>query len=427
MLGALLLACTAPAAQQPAMSQRDMPEYLNPHAARLKPLRIQRLIGERVKKNGIEAETADLRERLARLAERGDRSRLEAVCLALREPWLLPSLVEHYSRHFEKDSLRLSLTHAADLVDSLEEYVDHTELVETGDPKDLRIPSDSMEEILGWIEENLARANEQVDRALAKLEPADREHVAAHWLDLSERFEEHIYLYTDEDEERRRRNEETIRIGESVGRGSLLQAAGWAWKIEVAAQYLRGAAEAEGLDVTKKVVAERSTPHGRILIAGTGNDWHRSGDVAVLIDLGGDDFYSNNIASTVGQAEEPALGVSVLVDLEGNDAYEATHRGAMGFGLLGVGLLVDHAGNDSYVGLRWTQGAGYMGVGMLVDLEGDDRYRCHALSQGVGLWGFGMLADFAGDDRYEGHVLAQAVGLAGGAGVLHDQGGDDEY
>ena len=200
---------------------------------------------------------------------------------------------------------------------------------------------------------------------------------------------------------------------------------------------LRADLAAAGLDLGRAVVLRRETPHGLVLVAGEGDDVHRTGQQgadlgpaelpAVLIDLGGDDLYVDSPGATVNAAGRPALGCVVTVDLAGDDAYESTHDGSQGTGLLGVGLLVDHAGDDGYVGLRWAQGTGFLGVGALVDAAGNDTYRARALAQGTGLWGLGLLVDLAGEDRYEAQRYGQAVGLAGGLGVLVDHRGEDEY
>ena len=85
------------------------------------------------------------------------------------------------------------------------------------------------------------------------------------------------------------------------------------------------------------------------------------------------------------------LPISLVIDCAGNDAYESTHDGAQGFGLLGVGVLVDVAGDDTYLGQRWAQGAGFLGLGILIDDGGSDRYRSEGLSQGTALFGAAAL------------------------------------
>jgi len=130
--------------------------------------------------------------------------------------------------------------------------------------------------------------------------------------------------------------------------------------------------------------------------------------------------------------------------------------GALGLGAVGVGMLMDRAGNDHYEIGRVGQGAGVCGVGVLCDLGGSDRYLCFQEAQGFArVKGFGALVDLEGDDVYEANdteikypaaqtkkhnvSLAQGCGfgrrahpgdgrsLAGGAGVLVDASGNDQY
>ncbi|MBT3375224.1 MAG: hypothetical protein HN742_12345 [Lentisphaerae bacterium] len=174
-------------------------------------------------------------------------------------------------------------------------------------------------------------------------------------------------------------------------------------------------------------IADRKTPWGRIVLAGRGDDRYinKKDNVAVLVDLGGDDFYANN----TGSAIPGALATAVLIDFAGDDRYENWHSMRQGCGFFGVGILVDCGGNDSYVGVRCAQGTGFMGVGVLADLGGDDIYRGIDHCQGVGQFGAGLLLDDAGDNRYEGRQSCQGVGFTWGVGLLHSAGtdGDDEY
>ncbi|MFQ3610723.1 MAG: hypothetical protein SNJ72_04420, partial [Fimbriimonadales bacterium] len=236
------------------------------------------------------------------------------------------------------------------------------------------------------------------------------------------------------------------------------------------------------------------TPLGRIRLTGNGNDVHprtpylllidTAGDdtyyggganlswengVSILIDLEGDDLYTDDAQSAKTPIAEQAnrakrggmafggalMGYAVLVDREGNDIYRTAYAG-LGSARLGVGMLIDLQGNDQYDGYVFTQGAGYLGIGVLIDREGQDQYTCFHQGQGFGgVRGFGLLLDATGNDTYtalpkpldfpspqsaEHNVsLAQGCGygrradytdghsLAGGIGVLLDVQGDDRY
>lgn len=201
-----------------------------------------------------------------------------------------------------------------------------------------------------------------------------------------------------------------------------------------------------------------------LCIAGTGANTHER-DVALLIDLGGNDRHAHGAG-----AADALLGlpVAVTIDVGGNDTYATALPTAAGFtavhgaARLGIGLLVDAAGDDTYAAdgqalnaIAYGQGVGLLGVGVLADLGGNDRYHLQrsraagsqqgANGQAYGAVGIGVLGDAGGDDAYlveshsppvpddEGKLLAgspYAQGLAfnalGGAALFVDGGGRDE-
>jgi hypothetical protein len=160
-----------------------------------------------------------------------------------------------------------------------------------------------------------------------------------------------------------------------------------------------------------------------LVISGFGNDTHTR-DANFLIDLDGDDIYSNN----AGGCDSVADGIALCIDHAGNDQYLAPDRQfVQGFGFLGVGMLVDLAGDDKYTARHFSQGAGIMGVGALWDLGGSDTYDAHAFCQGAGMFGIGMLLDDSGDDLYDCATLGQGAATTLGIGILSDLAGDDRY
>ena len=163
--------------------------------------------------------------------------------------------------------------------------------------------------------------------------------------------------------------------------------------------------------------------------------------VSVVIDLGGDDSYSGKIGTGWN-------GLGVLFDLDGDDLYDGGDGPSQGAGIGGVGILWDASGNDIYVGGAGSQGFGLYGIGLLVDESGDDRYTSELLAQGAsGPRGVGGLMDAAGNDVYraggrfrdfreegrfyksmaQGFSLGLRFSASGGVGLLHDQGGNDDY
>ncbi|MBI5502050.1 MAG: hypothetical protein HY907_17540 [Deltaproteobacteria bacterium] len=201
---------------------------------------------------------------------------------------------------------------------------------------------------------------------------------------------------------------------------------------------------------------------GRVVIRDGASQVHDETDrslaapVLLLLDLGGDDTY----LVAAGGAGERGLPVSIAIDLGGDDRYgyeerpdphdgerlpsdEAGRWGGtadgdgpvslsrtarQGAARLGIGQLFDlGGGRDEYRSLRMSQGFAVFGAGVLYDDGGDDRYACEAGCQGAGLFGIGLLLDAGGNDSYRTVNSAQGFGFAGGAGVLYDREGDDEY
>ena len=165
------------------------------------------------------------------------------------------------------------------------------------------------------------------------------------------------------------------------------------------------------------------TSNGPIIIAGTGSDTHTE-DSPFLIDLGGDDIYTNN----AGGSYYTKKGIALCIDHSGNDYYNGSGKNyAQGFGFLGVGYLADLAGNDKYYAKHFCQGAGIIGVGAIWDTGGDDVYDANAFCQGAGMFGLGVLLDTAGEDLYDCSILGQGAATTLGLGLLSDLEGNDRY
>jgi len=394
---------------------------------------------EAVTAAGFDEDTADLEARLARLAESADGSRSHLASLVQREPLRLgvmgaaigDQLAPLGDTHFTKIT--------ADLPGVLGSITDWGAPAVVDWGPELPPKQAGIEAHLDWMQARLERCAALVETALADVDADTRSHVADSWTDIGEQFCEHIYLYLDEDKARLGRNLATIAAGERVDRAALLAATA-AFQPLLDRDYIDDLKEMLYIakrDLDAEEVISRSTPLGRIVIGGRGDDRHRRGQqgadlaatdmIALFLDLGGDDYYADGIGTTVNQAGHARIPASFLIDLEGDDAYEATQEGSIGAGVLGVGVVIDGSGNDRYIGTRWSQGVGFMGLGLVVDGEGDDRYLVEALGQGIGAWGAGIVLDHYGDDRYAASRYAQGVGLAGGLGLLSDRWGSDEY
>lgn len=144
-------------------------------------------------------------------------------------------------------------------------------------------------------------------------------------------------------------------------------------------------------------------------------------DVDLLVDLGGDDWWTGNAGGTRG--EMPA---ALAIDLDGDDCYEG-RVGVQGAGWLGVGLLADLAGDDLYRAEDLSQGAAFIGEGILHDGAGSDRWLGRHFTQAAAAFGTAMLRDDGGDDHRDSAGMSGGMGTTAGVAVLLDRAGDDVY
>jgi len=182
-------------------------------------------------------------------------------------------------------------------------------------------------------------------------------------------------------------------------------------------------------------------PLGRIAIALDGKDdsW-ASSDFFLLVDLGGNDTYLDDVATN----KDVYHPISVVLDLAGNDTYKpsfafdiktppipavkSTKSARQAAGFYGIAVLDDAAGDDSYHSPRFAQGYALFGVGVLLDHGGADLYRGYDNSQGSAEYGYALLFDSgASKDKYETWELSEGFGGTRGIGFLVDDGGNDEY
>ena len=184
---------------------------------------------------------------------------------------------------------------------------------------------------------------------------------------------------------------------------------------------LRGGGEGQLPVFAGDILFVQDTNIGKIVVGGTGASYYYA-DAAVIIDLGGDDYYFNNAG-----ASNKDIPVSICIDFSGNDVYNAANSFAQGTGRFGIGFLLDFGGNDKYLGREFSQGSCLFGVGLLMDNNGDDFYSGHVLNQGIGFFGAGLLSDLKGNDVYLSGQFAQGVGFTKGVGALIDSRGNDFY
>lgn len=160
------------------------------------------------------------------------------------------------------------------------------------------------------------------------------------------------------------------------------------------------------------------------LVGGPGNNTYGpSADFAIIVDLGGDDIYTD-LGGAFGPSGQHAR---VIIDLAGDDRYMSTLPVSCGAGFMGFGALVDLEGDDFYEAGPVALGAGLMGQGLLADLGGCDTYSCDFFGQGAGCLGSGDMLDMSGDDFMRVACFGQGFGGPGGTGILADGSGHDCY
>ena len=173
------------------------------------------------------------------------------------------------------------------------------------------------------------------------------------------------------------------------------------------------------------------TPAGLMLMGDKGPNVYGM-DASLIIDLGGDDLYTNNAGAPVYEINKGAVSdirhpIGVVIDFEGDDRYIGSGFAAVASGFFGLGLILDMAGNDYYASGRLSLGASFFGMGCLMDMAGNDTYVCSEGGQGCAFFGAASLFDGNGDDLYQGAKFVQGFGGPMGLGQLHDLMGKDHY
>jgi hypothetical protein len=403
---------------------------------------------------GFESGCVDLLARLDRSQQFPDPDRLPIVQYACRDPFKLEAIGREVNDGL-KPNRSLGVGDCKILLDMAEHVLIKFDRRCLDNNIAMKIPAKTfsgkdLEGHLIYVESVLAAAAETHKKAFAALSESEIQYIRQNRHHLFNSFLTFKMLSYDTDHDRQKAALKVLDLACRVDVGLLIEQ-GRIISLLVAPEFtssLKDAAEASGADLDAAVILTRDTAYGAIVVAGRSRQRYGNQDYAVIYELGGDDVYANNQASSVW----PDIPSAVIVDYAGDDAYESndafqrpwgdsknvygneaaniTKGGfSQGCGDLGVGMLVDLAGNDNYVGMCFTQGAAFMGVGLLFDEAGNDVYRGIELHQGIAQQGAGLLIDSAGQDRYEALMTAQGVGLAGGCGMLYDGGkeGDSYY
>ena len=199
-------------------------------------------------------------------------------------------------------------------------------------------------------------------------------------------------------------------------------------KLMAAIETLAGAADDAVAELrtnkfTEEFQVETDTQLGKIVCGGVGSNVYAN-EAFLIVDLGGDDVYSNSAGGANGLVGRP---ISIVIDLAGNDQYISRRSFSQGSGVFGIGILVDCGGDDVYEAKHLSQGAGFFGCGLLADYGGHDKFVADTSCQGAGEFGAGILWQRSGDTEYRAAQMAQGFGGTQGVGLLLDAGGSDLY
>lgn len=379
-----------------------------------------------IKQFDFEMDYQDLRNRLARMTVSGDEFRINEIAYLQRHPLRMKMIAEDILGRVKpvKDSM--------DTANNFLKESDHLlKGIKLGTTFDLKLPAlktgISVKEHVTQLVELLAEANSVWSATFAQILPSDLELLFKRIDFLAAKFEDLEYLDNDSNRERKLENLRLLELASKIDIASLIRSSLSLNRISHKA-YLSGLKrdlQHENLDLTKVEILNEKTPFGEIIIGGLDNNRYAKFDtreIAILIDLGGNDFYANRVATSTEKVH-----ASIFVDVAGDDVYESNVDYSQGSGYLGTGILIDLEGNDSYIGKRFCQGASLLGIGLLIDGHGHDTYRANSYSQGCAFLGVAALIEQAGDDRYESQLLSQGVGIASGIAMLSDGAGNDFY
>ncbi len=349
------------------------------------------------------------------------------IVRALTDPWAGAVVLEHHEQALAvlaRDGGK-DLSALRDLIAS-----------GTDRPSDVGVPAPVPAEArpddpLSFVVSVLERADVLREQALAGLDAEDRRFLFEHAQVLVEEFTPQIIGSDDEAIDRARADLRFARlVDEQVDMVRLVMAAQvlislsdpeWLGRLEDTYRSRPTLPESPP-SVVGDVKAVRQTPFGLVVIGGAGENEYDLEDVAVLVDLGGNDRYRGAIAA----AKDHRQGHRVVIDLAGDDHYQGAPLG-LATGRLGVGFLFDRNGDDEYRLASGSGGAGVAGVGILIDMSGADVYMGAKLTQGAAVGGVGVLIDMAGHDRFTGYGYALGFGGPLGVGLAVDVEGNDQY
>jgi hypothetical protein len=378
----------------------------------------EKLAARLIDQNNFAKAYDDLRQRLARLSNTGDQFRLSRVAYIQREPFQLRTIA---GQTLDQAGIAMNHKNPQAVLRLAAEWLDAP--VSSAPPLKKRL---TLEQHLDQLVSVLSDVRAKRQEAFRRLTADDQQFLEDNCDALFKSFSEKLGLESEESRDKRLRNTRLLDLTTQVDFAKLFEGAELLWRaaqddyLDDLESALRKAWQEAGEPAG--IFINRDSPVGKIIVGGNGSTWYTD-DAAILLDLGGNDFYTNNSGSARG-AKLPA---ALLIDFAGDDAYEATFDWTQGAARMGHGLLIDRRGNDEYIGCDWAQGAAVLGAALLLDESGNDTYRAAQYAQGAAAWGIALHIDYEGDDIHDARLLSQAVALPGGAGWLLDGKGNDTY
>lgn len=381
---------------------------------------VRALMDEMIGAFGIRKDCDDLWMRLYNRATPDDGYRLKRTTYILRDGLKAENITRSLTDH-SRDYVGRGLDGYGALLNEVRDLQDIAPTKTAYLPMKTGLTA---EQHLGQLYSILDAAATHVNAAFADFTDEEKAFLESQREQLTDVFCWMTYIHEDEDRARMKGNIKLVQMAKRINYGELMLAQMELARIADSA-YLNGLKtdllNEFPLKHTAPDLLVRDTPLGKLVISSMDKAWRQGEAPALLIDLGGNDFYT----TAAGSGTSLKHPVGVLIEFGGDDDYSSTQRYSQGSGSMGVGLLIDMQGDDKYVGLQWSQGTGFMGAGALIDCAGNDTYRGEELMQGAGIFGVGLKLDLAGNDRTEAQCKSQGFGGARAIGMHIDAAGDD--
>jgi len=326
----------------------------------LTDLELKKVVEALIKKHRFEDAFLDLKNRFLVLERRGDPFRSDFIASLHRDWFLTRKTIDRILESIIlnddwSDSIKNNLQLSLSISNKSKLYISKN--------KGFR-NFKSFVDFINVIENAFKRVkNIHLKESLIKLTNSEKEFIYKEYFDLFTPLKNSIYLYLDKNRKRYINNLNLIKTASKINKNLLMQGA-----YELISLFNKKFIDQlviqlkqERSDIYKEIVFKKETIYGSIIIAGVGDNRHvyqGSTKPALIIDLGGDDFYGGRVA-----ASDENQDVSIVIDLSGDDIYQSSNHLSQGASILGIGILLDLEGDDSYISTGLSQGFSFMGVG----------------------------------------------------------------